>query len=293
VPKLFHWLRKSAGQPAEGPNRSNHAPATGRQSVPVVAPTARRPSVPKIERQARIRPDVATKLDLLIRRSWGSREANQTGSFVFDTALVPAGGADVFAATLLKHVRFVAPRLNVPFMTPRIEVSALKGTCGQFIEEDGWVKLVVSTEFALDSEASRAILCHELSHYILFANGIRMADRADNERLTDVAIFVLGMGGIFLNGFRSRSVGFGRSGHRMGYLTDEEYNFLSGEVIRLRTTGELQFQSETELRGRLLNRLTGDKPMLERYLAHARKRFPTKSEPERIQALLVDFDRGR
>jgi hypothetical protein len=293
VPKLFHWLRRSVGQPAEGQDPTNHTPATGRQSVPVVAPGAGRPNAPKIVRQAGIEPDVATKLDLLIRRSWGSREDNQTGSFVFDTAHVPAGGADVFAATLLKHARFVAPRLNVPFMTPRIEVSALKGSCGQFIEEDGWVKLVVSTEFALDSAASRAILCHELSHYILFANGIRMADRADNERLTDVAMFVLGMGGIFLNGFRSKNVGPYRRGHRMGYLTDKEYNFLSGEVIRLRTTGELQLQSETELRGRLLNRLSGNKPMLERYLAHARRRFPTKSESERIQALLDDFDRGR
>jgi hypothetical protein len=120
-----------------------------------------------------------------------------------------------------------------------------------------------------------------------------MADRADNERLTDVAMFAFEMGNIFLNGFRSKNVGFRQRGHRMGYLTDEEYNFLSSEVIRLRTTGELQLQSETELRGKLLNRLIGNKPMLERYLAHARQRFPTKSEPERIQALLDDFDRGR
>jgi hypothetical protein len=114
-------------------------------------------------------------------------------------------------------------------MVPHIEVSALKGSCGQFIEKDGWVKPVVSTEFALESAASRAILCHELSHYILFANGIRMAGRVDNERLTDIAMFVLGMGGIFVNGFRSKNVGPYRRGHRMGYLTDEEYNFLSGD----------------------------------------------------------------
>jgi hypothetical protein len=266
VPKLFHWLRKSAGQTGDAPI---------------------------VDRQARIGPDVRGKLDLLIRRSWGSREDNQAACFVLDTALIPAGGADVFAATLLKHVRFVAPRLSVPFMTPRIEVSALNGSCGQFVEEDGWVKLVVSTEFALDSVASRAILCHELSHYILFANGIRMADRADNERLTDVAMFAFGMGSIFLNGFRSKNVGLRQRGHRMGYLTDEEYNFLSGEVIRLRTTGELQIRSDNELRGKLLNRLNGNRPALERYLAHARQRFPTKSEPERIQTLLDDFNRGR
>ena len=178
-------------------------------------------------------------------------------------------------------------------MTPRIEISEIEGACGQFVEHDGWVRLVLSKEFALNPAASRAILCHEMSHYILFANGIRLADRADNERLTDVAMFVLGMGDIFLHGFRSNDVAFNRRGYRMGYLKNEEYQFLSDEVIRLRTTGELQTHKEDELRGKLLNRLSGNKPMLERYLAHARHRFPSKSEPEQIQVLLDDFDRGR
>jgi hypothetical protein len=117
-------------------------------------------------------------------------------------------------------------------MTPRIEVSALKGSYGQFVEEDGRVKLVVSTEFALDPAAISAILCQELTHYILFAHGIRMVDRVDNERLTDVGMFVLGMGAIFLYGFRPKDVAFNQCGHQMGYLTDEEYHFLSHKVIR-------------------------------------------------------------
>jgi hypothetical protein len=81
-----------------------------------------------------------------------------------------------------------------------------------------------------------------------------------------------------------------QTGARLGYLTDREYQFLSHEVIRLRTTGELQTHKEDELRGKLLNRLSGNKPMLERYLAHARQRFPTKSVPERLQGLLDDFE---
>jgi hypothetical protein len=236
---------------------------------------------------------LAGKLDLLIRRSWGSREDNQTGSFVFDTRRAPAGDAAIFVTTMLKHVRSVAPRLNVPFMTPRIEVSHIEGACGQFREEDGWVKLVLNTEFTLDPVSNRAILCHELCHYILSANGIHLPNQADNERLTDVAIFVFGMGRIFLDGLRSTNAALSRRSRRAGYLTDEEYQFLSQEVVRLRTTGELQTQSESELRGKLLNRLSGNKQALERYLAHARQRFPTKSEPERIQTLLDDFDRGR
>jgi hypothetical protein len=178
-------------------------------------------------------------------------------------------------------------------MTPRIEISEIEGAAGQFAKNDDWVKLILSTEFALKAAASRAVLCHELCHYILFANGIWLADRADNERLTDVAIFVFGMGDIFLNGFRSQDVAFNKRGHRVGYLTDLEYHFLSREVTRPRTTGELQSQREVQLRRELLNRLWGNKPMLERYLADARTRFPTMSEPERIQGILDEFYRGR
>ncbi|MDR3529920.1 MAG: hypothetical protein P4L90_05115 [Rhodopila sp.] len=290
---MFNWVWKVAGRRAEGLDRPKHTPGTNRTSVPTVMPKAGQHSVPVVDRPGRIGPDLVGKLDLLIRRSWGSRDDNQNGSFVFGAERVPAGDAGIFVTTLLKHVRLVAPRLNVPFMTPRIEISEIEDACGLFVEDNGWVKLVVSTEFALNPAASRAILCHEMCHYILFANGIRMEDRADNERLTDVAMFVLGMGDIFLNGFRSKNVGFNRRGHRMGYLTDNEYQFLSHEVVRLRTTGELQFQTENELRGKLLNRLSGNKQALERYLAHARQRFPMRSEPERIQALLDDFDRGR
>jgi hypothetical protein len=72
----------------------------------------------------------------------GAREDNQAADFVFDTMLALAGAADVFAAALLKHVRLVAPRLHVPFVTPRIEVSAMAAACGQFVEEKRAFKIV-------------------------------------------------------------------------------------------------------------------------------------------------------
>jgi hypothetical protein len=236
--------------------------------------------------------DLPSKLDLLARRSWGSREDNRSVDLVFAPKHLPPGGAEIFVATLLKHVRLVAPRLNVPFMTPRIEISEIEGAAGQFVENNGWVKLTLSTQFALYPAASRAILCHELCHYILFANGIRIADRTDNERLTDVAMFVFGMGDIFLSGFRSRDVAFNRRGHRVGYLTDTDYQFLARQVVKLRSTGEVQPHKEVALRRQLLNRLLGNEPTLERYLSHARQRFPGLSEAQRIQAILDDFDRG-
>jgi predicted SprT family Zn-dependent metalloprotease len=291
---LSRWLRKAVGSPAGEtvPNRRRTVsvptvmPGVGRYRFPVV-------DHPAVDHPAGIGPDLPAKLDLLIRRSWGSREDNQRAGLVFNARLVPAGDATVFVTTLLRHVRSVAPRLHVPFMTPRIEISEIEGACGQFIETDGWVRLVLSTTYAARPAASRAILCHEMCHYILFANGIWLKDRADNERLTDVAMFVFGMGDIFLRGFKSDDAGFNLRGHRMGYLTDAEYRFLSREVVKLRTRGTLQSRREDQLRREVRNRLLGNDAMVERYLADVRKRFPGMTEADRIQTVLEDFNRGR
>lgn len=245
------------------------------------------------DREPAIGHDLPGKLELLVRRSWGPRQLRPTANFVLDIRHVPSGGLETFVAALLKHARFVAPRLNVPFMTPRIEIAEIDGACGLFVEDNGWVRFVLKTETAANAAVARAVLCHEVCHYILAANGIRLPDRLDNERLTDVAMFVFGMGGIFLDGFQTKRTTFNPRAYRVGYLTVQDYHFLSREAVRLRASGELQFGIEDELRGKLLNRLGGNKAALDRYLAHARARFPAKAESERIQGLLDDFDRGR
>ena len=51
-----------------------------------------------------------------------------------------------------------------------------------------------------DQEAARAILCHELCHYVLLASGIREPTTSENERLTDAAMFVAGIGRYFHDG---------------------------------------------------------------------------------------------
>lgn len=246
-----------------------------------------------IDRQPAIGHDLPRKLELLVRQSWGPRQPNPAANFVLDIRCVPRGGLETFVSALLKHARLVAPKLNVPFMTPRIEIAGIEGACGLFVEDDGWVKFVVKPDSAVNAAMARAVLCHEICHYILGSNGIRLPDRADNERLTDVAIFVFGMVGIFLDGFQTKRTTFNPYAYRVGYLTVEEYHFLFREAVRLRASGELQTGIEEDLRGKLLNRLGGNRLALDRYLANSRARFPAATESERIRALLDDFDRGR
>jgi hypothetical protein len=115
---------------------------------------------------------------------------------------------------------------------------------GRSVENDGWAKLVLGSEFAHHAAANRASLRHELCHYILCANGIRIADRADNEQL----------------------------------------------MKRPRSTGELRSAREDELRRRLRKRLIRNDTMVQPHLTHVRRRVLTMSDPERLEALLNDFD---
>jgi hypothetical protein len=146
--------------------------------------------------------------------AWGTEVSDE--SLVFPSALAAlAPTADDFVAAALRHVRFRAPELNAPFKTPRIEFVTMNGLGGQFIEDDGWVKIIVRSRFADDLAASRAILCHELCHYVLSASGIREPDTEENERLTDVAMFVFGLGEIFCDGYKRDALAINRTGHRL------------------------------------------------------------------------------
>jgi hypothetical protein len=139
---------------------------------------------------------------------------------------------------LLMHVGRVAPALSVPRMTPQITTERLCEAAGQFVEQDGWVKIVVGTNFFNNMPAAKAILCHELCHYVLEANGIRERPTLENERMTDAAIFVFGLGDVFLDGYRRAPNSQYRVGHRLGYLDDNEYRFLNQYVRWLRASEE-------------------------------------------------------
>ena len=73
---------------------------------------------------------------------------------------------------------------------------------------------------------------------MLGASGIRESSTLENERLTDVAMFVFGLGDVFLAGYKRSSNKQYRSGHKLGYLTDQEYTFVSQYVDWLRDSEE-------------------------------------------------------
>ena len=179
--------------------------------------------------------NLQAKADLLAKKTWGAREDIKAVRLDLPPKAIAHHAAyDELIAALLRHVHKIAPNISVPMMTPRVVVAPMTEAAGQFIEQDGWVKITVNPSFFHNMPAARAILCHEICHYVLFANGIRQSPTLENERLTDTAIFVFGLGDIFLEGYQ-RSESEYRTGHRLGYLNDEEYIYLKQYVTELRS----------------------------------------------------------
>jgi hypothetical protein len=199
---------------------------------------------------------------------------------------------------LLNHARRITPEFSVPQMTPRAIVESTPFAGGRFeVDAEGWVTIKVSPDFFKDKLAAQAILAHEVCHYILENSGIRKSDFQLNERYTDLCMFICGFGQIFLAGYkREPAQKEYRPGHRLGYLTDGEYQFANQYVVKLRQSHKLKLQSELdELRRRLFQLLYGDESACKRHIDAERKRSPDKSEVDMYQDVIfrLERDRGR
>jgi hypothetical protein len=198
----------------------------------------------------------------------------------------------------LSQARRVAPGLLVPHMVPRVFVEPMQQFhAGSFtVDDEGWVKISISPNFMSDNLAAQAILAHETCHYILENAGIRKTDTQDNERYTDLCIFVLGFGEVFLQGYRRKAAQHAyRPGHQLGYLTDAEYEFAQQRVKELRQDFVAAPVSELELLTKRLTQLTQDPDISHSIIEAARKRFPDKSDLElfRFEVDRLEWERRR
>lgn len=237
--------------------------------------------------------DLQPFAERLGRSAWGMKGEARGLDFVLEVAAVQSARSPAeTVGILLAHARKVAPDLYVPFLTPRVVVGPLaSNAAGLFSEEDGWVTITVSQSFFADHAAACAILCHELAHYVLNASGIREATLIANERLTDVAMFVLGLGDVFLAGYKRAPTAY-RTGHTLGYLSDSEYRFLDKEVFDLWVSGRLQ-RTHLELDAGRLRAAIPDAGVRARLLEAERKKRPEATDGELIQHVIDRYQADR
>lgn len=230
-------------------------------------------------------------IDKLAKDAWKSQES-LNAEFLLDPSKLPAGSPDNTIEAILNHVRQIAPGLSVPLRVPRVETGSLIEAGGQFKTSDGWVSVKLANHLLIDRKAVRAVLAHEACHYILSNSGIRESDLTENERLTDLCMFVCGLGKLFLEGYKRESAqGEYRAGHRLGYLMDAEYNFAAEYILELRSNNSLQLLTKAEeLKQRLASRVN-DSYTRERLIKHAKARYPEKSDVEIYELVIEQFER--
>jgi hypothetical protein len=241
-------------------------------------------------------PALADQLHELATQAWTTDQSSWS-----QLLLNPADFVNITAPTqvvevLIRHARRTVPGFNVPHMIPRVLVVSLPAAAGMFkVDDEGWVTIELGANFFQDKLAAQAILAHEVCHYILENSGVRKKDVYVNEQYTDLCMFVCGFGEIFLAGYRRNAAQQDYCpGHRLGYLTDAEYQFAQQYVMRLRQFGEISLPQELEtLKKRLHTLLNGDSKCCNRCIEFERRRSQYKSEVELYRDAIDRLERDR
>ena len=235
-------------------------------------------------------------LDELANIAWTTEESVRCSSFFLkESDFTGIQQPEKIIGVFLDHARKVAPGLSIPYMTPKVFIEDLSTAEGQFIvDRDAWVSIKLNRKFSQDRLGTRAILAHEICHYILENSGIRKKSYQLNERYTDLCMFVCGFSDIFLTGYKGKLPGYTHSRHRLGYLTDEEYTFARRYVHFLRRSNKIKPLDEFETLKQKLNNLLGtDRNALYRLVELERQQNPSYSEKELYKRAIYRLERDR
>lgn len=237
--------------------------------------------------------NVKSQIDKLAKQAWQTEES-VGAEFLLNPATLLIGPPEKTIETVLHHVRRIAPGFSVPYRVLRVETGPLIDAAGQFKVSDGWVSVKIASHLLMKPKAIRAILAHEVCHYILENSGIREKDYDQTERLTDLCMFVCGLGKIFLDGYkREGTENEYRQGHRLGYLSDAEYEFAAEYVLEMRRTNSLQLPTRAEELERKFTVRLNDSQARDRLLKHARTRYPEKSDSQLYELIMEQLERDR
>lgn len=129
------------------------------------------------------------------------------------------------AKILVNETRKRINKLEVPFRKPRVEfTSFLPNNEPGYIEFGEYETIIrIHPNYKDNPFGLASILCHELAHFILDHNGLRKNNTQENEKLTDLFIFVCGQGLIHLQGIIDITTENNQTfENRLGYFSLEE-----------------------------------------------------------------------
>lgn len=237
--------------------------------------------------------DLRWRIDSLARTGWSTEESQQH-VLQLDKRRLGGLGRKEILRVYLEHINRIAPGLQVPIRIPDVDSGYEANTGGTFGSKGGWATMTISTALNGNQKAIRAVLAHEVCHYVLNCSAIREEDPEWNEKLTDLCMFVLGLGEIFLDGYKTEVAKESyRVGHRLGYLSEREYRFADQYLKQIRSNVRLLLESRiAALRSKIAVRV-GDDRVIDRLIARERLRAPHKDEIDLYEAAYESLSRGR
>ena len=203
-------------------------------------PQAPRPSAPPLPPTGEWEND----LRRLAKQAW-----NHTGSpslQLLGSALPPTADSDnlpLILEAIYRHVRKTCPGLREVRKLPRVSYGSCyaAGTFGA--DPEGFTEVFIDPGLQPFVPVVRAVLCHEAMHHILDVSGIAGREVEANEKLADRAMFICGLGDVFLLGqerLSDLSEGTYRKSH-LGYHTRADYE-------AMRTWAAWAWQHKTAIR---------------------------------------------
>lgn len=232
VANLFTWGIKSAEK------LSFRKSTKQKSSTPSKSPSAqpRKTEVPKSSNSFQLSSNnilwIEKELSELNKEMWGEERPPHDLQFLQslpETLLkkdnLSTSDIGEVAKILVNETRKRINKLEVPFRKPRVEFTSLlpNNEPGHIEFGDYETVIRIHPNYTDNPFALASILCHEIAHFILDHNGLRKDNRNENEKLTDLFIFVCGQGLVHLQGVVEITSENGRTiENRLGYLSLEE-----------------------------------------------------------------------
>lgn len=136
---------------------------------------------------------------------------------------------------LSQRFGFVAPSVQYDWSGEISDFDSVRG-----IMTEG--RIILSILNTYNKYALAAVTVHELMHYALInRKNIIFPDRAENEKITDLAAIVIGFGNLILNGKAVKREEMGGVSETLGILTTKEAIYGYNKVCRLRGINNVEF----------------------------------------------------
>lgn len=152
---------------------------------------------------------------------------------------------------LQKLIIEMACFIKLPYYSIKVVVDGLQDTvAGNISGADAWthhVTISIKSDMLHDTTQVIKVLAHEISHKYLAFHGLELADKYENERLTDIASIYLGFGKFVLNGISYRVA---KGEMFTGYLCGEKYAFAYDYVCHMRGVPECDITEGLNKRSR-------------------------------------------